>query len=159
MGWIRCRCNAYQKQVYVKQWYNPVPQTVRVSWNQLQLEFELQFEAVRTNSQQKDWALWNPGWAPQQNEKEVLLKTEELGVNMLQSVQSPTHLSHTTLSQPFRWFGLVWLVVGIKIPHTGIHQGNSLLKIMSNSYIFNFYAVSKTCINYWQLGYFAGAWL
>ena len=34
--------------------------------------------------------------------KEVLLKTEELGVNMLPSVQSPTHLSHTTLSQPFR---------------------------------------------------------
>ena len=32
----------------------------------------------------------------------MLLKTEELGVNMLQSVQSPTHLSHTTLSQPFR---------------------------------------------------------
>ena len=26
---------------------------------------------------------------------------EELGVNMLQSVPSPTHLSHTTLSQPF----------------------------------------------------------
>ena len=39
----------------------------------------------------------DPGWAAQQNEKEVLLKTEELEVNMLQSVQSPTHLSHTTL--------------------------------------------------------------
>ena len=38
----------------------------------------------------------------QQNEKEVLKKTEELGLNMLQSVQSPTNLSHTTLLQPFR---------------------------------------------------------
>ena len=43
-----------------------------------------------------------PDWAAQQNEKEVLLKTKELGVNMLQFVQSPTHLSHITLSQPFR---------------------------------------------------------
>ena len=44
----------------------------------------------------------DPGWATQQNEKEVLLKTEELWVNMLQSVQSPTQLSYTTLSQHFR---------------------------------------------------------
>ena len=32
----------------------------------------------------------------------MLLKTEKLGVNILQSVQSPTHLSHITFSQPFR---------------------------------------------------------
>ena len=44
----------------------------------------------------------DPDWAAQQNDKEVLLKTEELGVNMLQFVQSLTHLSHITLSQPFR---------------------------------------------------------
>ena len=47
------------------------------------------------------WALRTPGCAAQQNEKEVLLKTEELGVNMLQSAQSPTHFSHITLLQPF----------------------------------------------------------
>ena len=50
----------------------------------------------------EDWALRTPGWAAQQNEKEVLLKTEELGVNMFQSFQSPTHLSLITLLQPFR---------------------------------------------------------
>ena len=38
-------------------------------------------------------------WAAQQNEKELLLKTKELGVNMLQFVQSSTHLSHIILSQ------------------------------------------------------------
>ena len=48
------------------------------------------------------WALRTPDWADQQNEKEVLLKTEEFGVNMLQSVQSPTYLSHITLAQLFR---------------------------------------------------------
>ena len=33
-GLIRCRCDAHKKQGYVKQLYNPVPQTVRVSWSQ-----------------------------------------------------------------------------------------------------------------------------
>ena len=33
-------------------------------------------------------------------EREVLLNTKELEVNMLQFVQSPTHLSYITLSQP-----------------------------------------------------------
>ena len=102
-GWIRCRCDAHKKQVDVKQLYNPVRQTAWVSWSQLQLKLELQFEGVWTSSKQRDWALRTPSWAAQQNEKEVLLKTEELGVNMLQSVQSPTHLNpFTTLSQPFR---------------------------------------------------------
>ena len=35
MGWIRCNCDAHGKQVDVKQLYNPVPGTVRVSWSQL----------------------------------------------------------------------------------------------------------------------------
>ena len=48
------------------------------------------------------WDLRTPDWAAQQNEKEVLLKTKELGVNMLQFVQSPTQLSHITISQPIR---------------------------------------------------------
>ena len=96
------QCDAHSKQVDVKQLYNPVPEFESVCWSQLQLKFELQFEAVRTSSQQRAWALRTPGWAAQQNEKEVLLKSEEPGVNMLQSVRSPTHLSHKTLSQPFR---------------------------------------------------------
>ena len=68
-GWIRCRCDAHKKQSDVKQLYNPVPQTVRVRWSQLQLKFELQFEAVRTSSKQRAWALRAPGWAAQQDEK------------------------------------------------------------------------------------------
>ena len=34
-GWNRCNCDAHRKQVEVKQLYNPVPLTVRVSWSQL----------------------------------------------------------------------------------------------------------------------------
>ena len=71
---------------------------VGVGW----LEFELQFEAVRTSSRQRACGPQDPSWAAPQKEEEVLLWPEELGVNMLQSVPSPTHLSHTTLSQPFR---------------------------------------------------------
>ena len=68
-----------------------------------------QFVAVRVSENQlsaEGWALRAPGWAAQQNEKEVLLKTEELGVNMLQSLfrlQSPlTHKPFVTFSRPFR---------------------------------------------------------
>ena len=63
--------DAHGKKMDVKQLYNPVPQTVRVSWSQL-VEFELQFRAVRTSSQQRACALRTPGWVAQQNEKEVL---------------------------------------------------------------------------------------
>ena len=34
-GLIRCKCNAHKKQSYVKQLYNPVPQTVSFCWRQL----------------------------------------------------------------------------------------------------------------------------
>ena len=68
-GWIPCRCNAHKKQVDVKQSHNPVPHTVRMSWSQLQLKIELQFEAVRTSSQQRAWALRTPSWLIQQSEK------------------------------------------------------------------------------------------
>ena len=51
----------------------------------------------------ESWALRAPGWAAQQNEKEMLLKTKELrGQYVAVFVQSPTHLLHITLSQPFR---------------------------------------------------------
>ena len=73
-----------------------------VSWSQLQLKFE----AVRTSSQQRPWALRSPGWAAQQNKKEVLLKTEELGgqyVAVYPVSNSPlTHKPFATLSQTFR---------------------------------------------------------
>ena len=39
-----------------------------------------------------------PGWAAQENGKEILLWPEEWGSICCSSVQSPTHLSHTTLS-------------------------------------------------------------
>ena len=100
-GWIRCNCDAHKKQVDVKQLYNPVSQTVWVSWSQ----FVGVRVAVRGSENQlpaEGLGPQDPGWAAQQNGGEVLLWPEELGVNMLQSVPSPTHLSHTTLSQPFR---------------------------------------------------------
>ena len=50
----------------------------------------------------------DPSWAAQQNKEEVLLWSEELGVNMLQSVPSPTHLSHITNINPFE--NKVWEV-------------------------------------------------
>ena len=34
-GWVRCTCDTHGKQVDVKQLYNPVLQTVWVSWSQL----------------------------------------------------------------------------------------------------------------------------
>ena len=34
-GWNRCNWDAHRKQVDIKQLYDPVPQTARVSWNQL----------------------------------------------------------------------------------------------------------------------------
>ena len=101
-GWILCKCDAHRKQVVVKQLYNPVPQRVRVSWSQLQLKFELPLETVRTSSQQRAWALRTPGWAVQQNEKEVLLKTEKLWgqyVAVCSVSNSPlTHNPFATLS-------------------------------------------------------------
>ena len=94
-GWIGCKYDAHRKQVGVKQWYNPVRQTVRESWSQLVGDKMLQWEPAPSRGL---WALRTSDWAAKQNEKEVLLKTKELGGNMLQFVQSPTHLSHITLS-------------------------------------------------------------
>ena len=66
------------------------------------LEFESQFEAVRTSSEQRAWHLRTPGWAAQQNEKEVLLSSEELGgqyVAVCSVSNSPlTHNPFATLS-------------------------------------------------------------
>ena len=78
-------------------------QTRCQSWSQLQLKFELQFEAVRTSSQQRAWALRTPGGAAQQNEKGSAAIVGGTGVGSICcSLFSLQHsLSHTTLSQPF----------------------------------------------------------
>ena len=96
-GWIWCRCDTHKKQVGVKQSYNPVPQTVWVSWSQF---VGVQVAVRCSENQHKTQGLGpqDPGWAAQQNEEEVLLWPEELGVNMLQFVPFPTYLSHTTIS-------------------------------------------------------------
>ena len=98
--WIRCKCHVHKKQVVVKQLYNPVPQTVRSSWSQL-VGVRVAVRGSDNQLETEGFDPQDPGWAAQQNEKEVLLWPGELGVSMLQSVPSPTHLSHTTLSQPF----------------------------------------------------------
>ena len=101
-GWIWCKCDAHMKQVGIKQLYNPVLLRVRVSWSQFQLKFELQFEAVRTSSQQKAGPSGPRLSSPAKWEKKCCYSQRNWGVNMLLSVQCPTHLSHTTVSQPFR---------------------------------------------------------
>ena len=97
-GWIRCNCDAHGKQVDVKQLYNLVPQAVQVSWSQL--------VGVRVAVRGSENQLPAEGLGPQDprlsSPAEWERSAEELGVNMLQSVPSPTHPSHITLSQPFR---------------------------------------------------------
>ena len=71
---------------------------VGVSW----LEFELQFEVVRTISRQRAWALWPPGWAAQQNEERsaaIIRGTGGQYVAVCSVSNSPlTHNPFTTLS-------------------------------------------------------------
>ena len=115
-GWVEFCADAYaqRKQVDVKQLYNQVPQTAlvqlvfdagRVQFK-LQSQFDFQWQlgtGCRSESQRQTEGLCpqDPGWAAQQNEEVVLLWSEELGVNMWQSVPSPTHHSHLTYINPF----------------------------------------------------------
>ena len=65
-----CRCDAHKKQVDVKQWYNPVQlevQLVGVRVLEIRCQHENQFPQLGLA------ALRAPGWAAQENEKEVLL--------------------------------------------------------------------------------------
>ena len=87
--------DAHREQVDIKQLYNRVPQTVWVSWSQLE------FEAVRTSSRQRAWALRTPVEQPSRMRKKCCYSQRNFGVNMLQSVPSPTHLSHITNINPF----------------------------------------------------------
>ena len=110
-SWIRCR-----KQVNVKQFYNQMWQTawvsslrvssrqwVSVSWS---CRDKLGIRCRRENQfQTEDLGPQDPGWAAQQNEEEVLLWSEELGVNVWQSFSvsnSPlTHNQHQPFRNPF----------------------------------------------------------
>ena len=77
-GWIRWRCDAHKKQVDVRQLYNPVPQTVWVSWSQ----FVGVRVAVRGNENQLETeglGPQDPGWAAQQNEEEFCYDQRNLG--------------------------------------------------------------------------------
>ena len=97
-GWIRCNCDAYGKQMDVKQLYNRVPQTVWVSWSQLQLEFELQFEAVRTSSRQRACgSQWPPVEHPSRMRKKCCYSQRNLGSICC----SPFCLQLTSHTQPF----------------------------------------------------------
>ena len=101
-GWIRCNCDAHVKQVNVKQFYNPVLELESVTWSQLQLKFELQFKAVRTSSQQTAWAPRTPGLSsPVEWERSAAIMRGTWGQHVAVCSVS-THLSHITLSQPFR---------------------------------------------------------
>ena len=104
--------DAHRKQVDIKQLYNQVPQMAWVSWISSWSQLVGVWVAVwgsENKLQTEGLGPQGPSWAAQQNEEEVQLQPEELGVNMLQSVPSPTHLSHitninpfATLSQPFQ---------------------------------------------------------
>ena len=98
-GWIQCTCDAHRKQVGIKQLYNPVPQTVWVSWSQLQLEFELQFEAVRTSSRQR---ACGPQWPPVEQPSRMRKKCCYSQRNLGSICCSLFRLQLTSHTQPFR---------------------------------------------------------
>ena len=56
---------------------------------------------VRASARQRAWALWTPVERPSRMSKKCYYNTEEIGINMWQSVPSPTHLSHITNINPF----------------------------------------------------------
>ena len=98
LSWVQMRRSL--KLVDSKQLYNLVPQEVRVS-----LEFGvslLQFEAVRTRP---SWELGPQGpqlSSPAERERSAAKEGGTGGQYVAVFVQSPTYLTHITLSQPFR---------------------------------------------------------
>ena len=91
-----------------------MPQTVWVSWSSRQAQFSSscshsssssrswgQDAVVRASAGQRAWTLRTPVEQPSRMRKKCCYNTEELGVNMWQSVPSPTHLSHITNINPF----------------------------------------------------------
>ena len=119
---------AHRKQVHVKKLYNQVPQTawvcsarvavavgVRDRQTVISGQFELKFQShleIGCPRSENQLQTEGPGWAAQQNEEEELRWSEELGVNMWQSLSvsnSPlTHNQHQPFRNPFE--NKVWEV-------------------------------------------------
>ena len=89
------------KQVDVKQLYNPVLQEVRVSWRS---EFGVSCCSLRCESQVPAEAAPSepPVEQPGERERSAVIAIGAGGQYVAVFVQSPSHLSHITLSQPFR---------------------------------------------------------
>ena len=108
-GWIRCRCVRPHKAGVRQTIMSPgaTDGLSQFSSGCSQLEFELQFQLeirCRSENQLQTEGLGpqDPGWAAQQNKEEVLLWSEELWVNMWQSLSvSNSPLTHNR-HQPFR---------------------------------------------------------
>ena len=101
-GWIGCRCDAHRKQVGVKQWYNPVREEVQLVGVSL-----LQFEEVRTRPSRELGPRGPRLNSPAERGRNAAKDKGTGGQYVAVFVQSPTHLSHITLSQPF---GIKWEV-------------------------------------------------
>ena len=81
------------------------------------------------------WALSDPQLSnPSQDEKEVLLWSEELGSICNSLSPSPTHLSHTTNINPFE--NKVWEIYFYKEVCSFVHWSSSLLLIMFWIYLY-----------------------
>ena len=79
--------------------YNPVPQTVWISWSQLQWEFTLQFEAMRTSSRQRACGpQWPPVEQPSRMRKKSCYSQRNLGSICCRLLR----LQLTSHTQPFR---------------------------------------------------------
>ena len=91
-------CDAHKKKVYVELLYNPLPR----KFNQLEVRCgrESQYPAVGPQA---------PGWAAQENGKEMLMV---IGVGSICccSVPSPTPTHSKPLSNPFELFQIKWEV-------------------------------------------------
>ena len=75
-----------------------MPRTIWISWSQLQLEFKLHFEAVRTSSRQRAWALRTPVEQPSRKRKKCCYSQRNLGSICC----SLFRLQLTFHAQPFR---------------------------------------------------------
>ena len=90
------------------------------------------------------WALCDPRLSnPNQDEKEVLLWSEELGSICSSLSPSPTHFSHTTNINPFE--NKVWEIYFYKEVCSFIHWSSSLLLTMF-PLIFTFVYVLCSCM-------------
>ena len=106
LNWMRC--DAHRKQVDIKQLYNPVRQELQSVWRQF-----LQFEVVRTRPSGKPGPQGPRSSSPAERERSAAKDEGTGGKYVAVFVQSPNHLSHKTLLQPFR---IKWEVYFSKEP-------------------------------------------